>query len=217
MKRVVWTLGIVFTTAIVAIAQPPGAQRGQGGGREGGAGRGGDQPPPPPPNPIVDVLDTDGDHVISSSEIANAPASLAKLDLNQDGKLTEEEFRPRPPGGGPGGGSGGPGPRGDGQRGAGQRNQVARGQDAAGGRGPGGPDGGPGRGGPQGGPGGPDRFVNHAMQFDADNDGKLNRDELARFAEDFARMRGGPGGPGGGPGGNSQGDSSRTERPRRPE
>ena len=70
-----------------------------------------------------------------------------------------------------------------------------------------------GRGSPEGGgPGGqrrgppsPERFVEHAMEFDADGDGKLDRSELTKFAEQMQtmRMRGGPGGAGGsgGPGG----------------
>ena len=64
---------------------------------------------------------------------------------------------------------------------------------------------------PEGGPGGerrgppsPERMVEHAMKFDADGDGKLDRSELTKFAEEFhaMRQRGGPGGPGGagGPG-----------------
>ena len=56
--------------------------------------------------------------------------------------------------------------------------------------------GGPGGGGP-GGPPSPERFVEHAMKFDADGDGKLDRDELTKFAEEIQRMRGGRGGPGG--------------------
>ena len=83
------------------------------------------------------------------------------------------------------------------------------------GRGPGGPrDGragpgpregrmGPGGGGP-GGPPSPERFVEHAMKFDADGDGKLDRGELTKFAEEIQRMRGGPGGPRGGGGGPGQ-------------
>jgi hypothetical protein len=137
MKRLVWTLGIVCTGAVVAIAQPPGGPR-SGGGPGGpggpGGGRGGDFHPPT--SPVVEALDTDGDHVISSGEIQNAPTSLTKLDTNKDGKLTEDEFRPRPPGGGPGGqpGARGNNGNGNGSRGAGQRNP-------GGGRGP---EGGPG-------------------------------------------------------------------------
>ncbi|MFN5757339.1 MAG: hypothetical protein ACK54F_00235 [Planctomycetia bacterium] len=50
------------------------------------------------------------------------------------------------------------------------------------------------------GPPSPERMVEHAMTFDADADGKLDRAELTKFAEEMQamRMRGGPGGPGGG-------------------
>ncbi len=49
------------------------------------------------------------------------------------------------------------------------------------------------------GPPSPERMVDHAMSFDADGDGKLDRAELTKFAEELhaMRMRGGPGGPGG--------------------
>lgn len=58
---------------------------------------------------------------------------------------------------------------------------------------------------PEGGPGGerrgppsPERMVEHAMKFDADGDGKLDKSELTKFAEEFHAMRQrGPGGPGG--------------------
>jgi hypothetical protein len=56
------------------------------------------------------------------------------------------------------------------------------------------------------GPPSPERMVEHAMTFDADGDGKLDRAELTKFAEEMQarRMRGGPGGPGGeGRGGNA--------------
>jgi hypothetical protein len=56
------------------------------------------------------------------------------------------------------------------------------------------------------GPPSPERMVEHAMTFDADGDGKLDRAELTKFAEEMQarRMRGGPGGPGG-PGGEGRG------------
>lgn len=57
--------------------------------------------------PAVVALDADGDGVISTAEINNAPAMLGKLDKNGDGKLTEDEVRPA---GGPGGGRGGRNP-----------------------------------------------------------------------------------------------------------
>ena len=89
------------------------------------------------------------------------------------------------------------------------------------GQGPGGREGrmGPGGGG-TGGPPSPERFVEHAMKFDADGDGKLDRDELTKFAGEIQRMRGGPGGgrggpggPGGGPGGPGGGGGERPQRP----
>ena len=108
----------------------------------------------------------------------------------------------------------------------------------------------PPEGGPPGGPGGerrgppsPEQFVERAMSFDADGDGKLDRSELMKFGEEMAarRMRGGPGGPPGGPdgprgggprrgpggeggpGGDGRrgpppgGEGERPERPRRPD
>jgi len=95
------------------------------------------------------------------------------------------------------------------------------------------PEGGP-PGGQRRGPPSPERFVEHAMSFDSDGDGKLDRSELTKFAEEIQTMRarggrggsqggeggqrrGGPGGPGG-PGAPGQGnDGERPERPRRPE
>lgn len=94
----------------------------------------------------------------------------------------------------------------------------------------------PPEGGPPGGPGGerrgppsPERFIEHAFEYDADGDGKLDRSEFTKFAHAFheMRMRGGPGGPGGPPGrgegpraggrGRGPGEGERPERPRRPE
>jgi hypothetical protein len=45
--------------------------------------------------PLIQALDSDGDGAISSSEIANASTSLAKLDTNGDGSLTRDELRPK--------------------------------------------------------------------------------------------------------------------------
>jgi hypothetical protein len=110
----------------------------------------------------------------------------------------------------------------------------------------------PPEGGPPGGPGGerrgppsPERFIEHAFEYDADGDGKLDRSEFTKFAHAFheMRMRHGPGGPPGrgegpraggrgpgsgegrglgGPGDERRGpppggDGEPPERPRRPE
>src|ERR1051325_1160901 len=73
--------------------------------------------PKRPHPPILEALDTDGDGVISAAELANASASLAKLDKNGDGKLMPDEFM-----GGPRGEGRGPrGPRGPGGPGRGPR------------------------------------------------------------------------------------------------
>ena len=91
---------------------PPGGQGGPPGRQGGPGGEGGFRPPKPP---LEMALDANGDGVIDAQEIANASAALKKLDKNGDGKLTEDEYRPaRPQGGpggvgGPGGGRGGPG------------------------------------------------------------------------------------------------------------
>ncbi len=87
-------------------------------------GADGAPPPPPPPGPdgkrpvppIVAALDTNGDGIIDASELANASASLLKLDKNGDGKLTPDEYRLPPFGhhGPPPDGAGGPPPDDDG-------------------------------------------------------------------------------------------------------
>jgi hypothetical protein len=101
-----------------------------------------------------------------------------------DGFRGSQEGRGGPPGGGPGMREGRGGPPGGGRPAGGP------------------PGGGPPGGGPMGGPPSPERFVEHALSFDADGDGKLDRDELGKFAEEIHRMRGGPGMRGGrGPGG----------------
>jgi Ca2+-binding EF-hand superfamily protein len=47
-------------------------------------------------HPVLAVLDSDHDGVISASEIKNAPVTLRRLDANGDGKLVEAELRPEP-------------------------------------------------------------------------------------------------------------------------
>lgn len=193
MNRLICVLvSSALVGSLAETAQPPGGGRGGPGGPQQGQhgqgsqqGRGpggfqqsggpGGQHGGPPPNPVLEALDADRDHVISAREMANATAALKKLDRNRDGKLTSDEMHPE-------GGHGGPG----GQMGS---------------RGPGGP---PGQGGGHGGQGGPptkEKFMAHAMTFDADKDGKLNRSELEKMAtalvaEMNSRGPGGQGGPG---------------------
>jgi len=72
----------------------------------------------------------------------------------------------------------------------------------------------------------PDRMLSHAMEFDADKDGKLGKDELQKFIASFierhgsraggGREGGGQGGPGGREGGGGGAGGGR-ERPRRPD
>ena len=202
MKRrwpIVGTVCGILVVGIVGVAmsQPPE-------GRDGPPRRpenGGDHHHPPH-DQLREALDTDHDHQLSAEEIKNATAAILSLDTNNDGMLTDDEFRPpMPPGGPEGRGPEGRGPEGRGPEGRGPE-----------GRGP------EGRGAP-GGPPSPERLVERAMTFDTDGDGKLDKNELTKFAEEMMnRMR--PGGPPregrSGPPGNS-GSGERPERPRRPE
>jgi hypothetical protein len=103
------TLRRHFALAILSslfLAGAAAAQQGQAPqGGPGGAPNGGPDGRPPRP-PIDTALDTNGDEVIDAVEIANAPASLKKLDRNRDGKLTPDEYLPQRPGRGAGPGAG---------------------------------------------------------------------------------------------------------------
>jgi EF hand len=168
----------------------------------------------------VDAIDKNHDHLISTDELKSAVAALMTLDKNGDGQLQEDEYLPRRVDGGgpprPRDGAGGPegarppregdrppreGDRGPEGRGPGDQGPESRGP---GDRGPEGRE----QGGPP--PPSPDRFVDHAMQFDTDKDGKLSRDELMKFAVQMPNHQ-----PGGNPpGGNPQGDRRREgDRP----
>ena len=187
MKRrwpIVGTVCGILVVGIVGVAmsQPPEGRNGPPRRPENG----GDHHHPPH-DQLREALDADHDHQLSAEEIKNATAAILSLDTNNDGMLTDDEFRPPMPPGGPEG----------------------RGPE---GRGP------EGRGAP-GGPPSPERLVERAMTFDTDGDGKLDKNELTKFAEEMMnRMR--PGGPPregrSGPPGNS-GSGERPERPRRPE
>lgn len=209
--RVLLALGIVVLSTACSqfvTAQPPERH---------------DGPPSERRDGLRDALDTNGDHELDADEIKNAAANLAKADRNGDGKIDHEEFRPPLP----------PIPRGEGgfrgpppSRESGSESGPVR---DGGVRGEGGPR-------PEGRPS-PERFVERAMTFDADGDGKLDRDEVEKFAaEMMQRIRGGMAARGTGPaaergGGFRPGDGPRrrpdtaegTEsgerpaRPRRPE
>ena len=202
MKRrwpIVGTVCGILVVGIVGVAmsQPPEGRNGPPRRPENG----GDHHHPPH-DQLREALDADHDHQLSAEEIKNATAAILSLDTNNDGMLTDDEFRPpMPPGGPEGRGPEGRGPEGRGPEGRGPE-----------GRGP------EGRGAP-GGPPSPERLVERAMTFDTDGDGKLDKNELTKFAEEMMnRMR--PGGPPregrSGPPGNS-GSGERPERPRRPE
>jgi hypothetical protein len=209
--RALLALGIVFVSAAcsqVVTAQPPERP---------------DGPPPERRDGLRSALDTNGDHELDADEMKNATANLAKADRNGDGKIDHEEFRPPLP----------PIPRGEGgfrgpppARESGSESGPVR---DGGFRGEGGPR-------PEGGPS-PERFVERAMTFDADGDGKLDRTEVEKFAaEMMQRLRGGMAARGTGPlaergGGFRPGDGprrrpdtaegtesgERPDRPRRPE
>lgn len=79
-------LGVLLVSA--AFAQPPEAP--EQPGRPGG--------PPPRFHPLIALLDTDGDGVLSQAEIEAAAAKLKQLDRNQDGKLAVDEIGSQFPG-----------------------------------------------------------------------------------------------------------------------
>jgi hypothetical protein len=175
--------------AVTAFAEPEGPPR--------------DGPPPHgPADRLRAALDANGDHELDAGEIEAASRALASLDEDGNGRIDRHEFRPpMPP---PPGEAGGRGPEGRPPREGGpefRRPREGRPEgppenrprrerpdgpprDAAGPRGRG----------PGAGPS-PERFVERAMSFDADGDGKLDRDELGKFAEGMReRMRAGVGG-----------------------
>ncbi|MDA1053743.1 MAG: EF-hand domain-containing protein [Planctomycetota bacterium] len=161
MKRMTFAITILFVAGFAfysVVAQPPGGGRGPGG-------PGGPDGIRPPPHPLEEALDTDGDHQLSAKEIENAVAALKTLDKNENGKIDEDELRPRF--GGRPGGPGGPG------RG---------GPDGPGGR-DAGPDGPP-RDREAGRPSNNDDMLARVLSFDKNEDGKLTKDEIPE------RMRG---------------------------
>lgn len=238
MKKILLASAVMallgVTVTMNALAQPP-----EGGGRPDSPPPRGERGPddrPRPPHPVMDALDKDGDREISEEEINNAVAALKSLDKNSDGKLTDDEIRPPRPEGGPGrdgdrrpdGPPRGEGePRGDRPPGDrpprdgegrpprdGERPRDGEGR-PPGGREQGRGDGPPGQGG-QGrpmGPPNPERFVEDALRFDADTDGKLSKEELMKFAREMGSRQGRPPGPDGGRGPRPEGDRPPGDRP----
>jgi hypothetical protein len=184
--RITFGALVAIAAGGLAIAQPPE-------GRDG--------PPPGRGDAIRAALDTNGDHELDADEIKNASTSLAKADKNGDGTIDHEEFRPpMPPIPRGEGGFRGPPPREGGSESRPVRDGAVRGE--------GGPR-------PEGGPS-PERFVERAMTFDADADGKLDRTELEKFAgEVMQRMRAGLAERGMGPGGERPGGFRPADGPRR--
>jgi Ca2+-binding EF-hand superfamily protein len=160
MKRITFAFTVLFVAGIAlcaAVAQSPGDGRGpEGQGRPDGFR--------PPMHPLEEALDADGDHQLSAKEIENAVAALKTLDKNEDGKLGEDELRPRF-GGRPGGADGG-------GRGFGRPDGAGRPD----GRGPG-PDGPPqDRAGER--PASSGDMLSRVLSLDKNEDGKLTKDEL---------------------------------------
>ena len=198
MKRLMQTVAAIALFAFITsavFAQPPGGQGGPGGQHAGGPPHGGPGGGGPA-QAVLQALDADGNHEISAAEISNASAALSSLDVNGDGKLSDEDA----------GGSGHGPAHGHQDRGAAHQGPGGPPRD---GGGPPRDGGGPPHGG--GGPPSPDQFVAHAMEFDADSDGKLDESELRQFAEQMGPPQHGPGHEGGRHGDN-QGD-----RPQRPQ
>lgn len=242
MKKILLASAILAaaatTVSLSVFAQTPAEERPEGGPprHEGGPGENG---PPRPPHPIMDALDKNGDREISEDEIANAVVALKTLDKNGDGKLTDDEMRPPRQEGGPDGPPRGEYPRGeDGPRGEFRPPRDGEGRPPRDGDFPPARDGEgrpprdgdfrqprdregrlpQGRGeGPPGrpmGPSNPERFVEDALRFDADKDGKLDKAELLKFATEMGNRQGRPPGPDGGRGqGRPPGDRSPGDRP----
>lgn len=152
---------------------------GPGGGppREGAGGRGGGSPEDMVARMLS--LDANKDGKLTKDEIPERMQNIiTRADADKDGTVTKEELT-----------------------------KMVQEQGAAGGRGGPGGFGGGGGGGGGFGPPNPEAFVERALQFDADKDGKLSKEELAKMAEQFGR----------GFGGGRPPEGDRPQRPQRPQ
>ncbi|HUY93353.1 MAG TPA: hypothetical protein VMV10_31795 [Pirellulales bacterium] len=206
MRRALFTLSLALLAALAVTAvdaQRPAGDRpgpegdrpergGPGGGRGGFGGRF--------QLPVMQALDADGDGDLSEKEIENATVALKSLDKDKNGAVSADELRPNFGRGGEGRGPGGPPREGAGGPPGAGAPREGRGGPAAGGRGFGAPR--------------PEEFVDRALEYDADKDGKLSKEELTKWAEQFGR---GFAGFGGGRGGRGGADGDQPRRPRRPE
>lgn len=104
MKKSILILGFALAAPIALLAQGPrkggpgGPPHGPGGpgGPDGGPGEVHDDPHRNPMfHALLRAIDTDGDGIISMSEMNHAAESLLALDKNGDGKLTPNELMPR--------------------------------------------------------------------------------------------------------------------------
>lgn len=120
-------------------------------------------------HPALSALDADKDGTVSATELANAGAALKSLDKDSDGKLSAEEMRPRM------GGRGGPGGR-DPQEMVKSMMEFDKNADGALTKDE-----------------LPERMQGLIQRADADQDGKVTKEELSKST---SNMRG-PGGPGG--------------------
>lgn len=186
-RSILWLAAVPSAGLMIAaaVAEPP-------------AGPPGDRPQGPADR-LRAALDANDDHELDETELENAAAALRSLDADGNGLIDRQEFRPPlpPRDRGPGrerGEAGERRPRDRGPEGRPPRGEEAEGRrprerarpDGPPGERPRGPRERPAEGGPS-----PERFVARAMEFDADGDGKLDRDELGRFAESMMeRMRG---------------------------
>jgi hypothetical protein len=196
VRSTIWLAAVpaAVVTLAAAVAEPP----------EG--------PPPGPADRLRAALDANGDHELDEQELENATAALRSLDEDGNGRIDRGEFRPPlPPPPREFGGRGGPegrppreegefrrgreGFRSDGPPGDRPRRERSEGRPEGPSRerpeGPRREGGGPPGRGPGQGPS-PERFVERAMSFDGDGDGKLDREEVGTFAaEMMERMRAG--------------------------